>query len=81
MIWGDAGSNWNSCSCGCSRLTFCKREEELDWIEQIRLIGEVALAALLGGLIGFEREIADRTGWASYPYVSGQRSRLICGSH
>ncbi len=60
MIWGDAGSNWNDCSCGCSRLTFCKGEEELDWIEQIRLIGEVALAALLGGLIGFEREIADR---------------------
>src|ERR671918_1220901 len=60
IIWGDAGSNWNGCSCGCSRLTFCKGEEELDWIEQIWLIGEVALAALLGGLIGFEREIADR---------------------
>lgn len=32
----------------------------MNWMMQLEIVGEVALAMLLGGVIGFEREVADK---------------------
>jgi putative Mg2+ transporter-C (MgtC) family protein len=32
----------------------------MDWLTQLQVIGEVALAMVLGGVIGIERELANK---------------------
>jgi putative Mg2+ transporter-C (MgtC) family protein len=48
------------------------------WNVQLQVIGEVALAALLGGLIGIEREIADKpAGFRTHMLVAGAAALLV----
>jgi putative Mg2+ transporter-C (MgtC) family protein len=43
-----------------------------DWLQQLALIGQVAIAMLLGGLIGFERELAHKpAGFRTHMLVAG----------
>lgn len=50
----------------------------MDWISQVEIIGEVALAMLLGGLIGIEREIADKpAGFRTHMLVAGAAALLV----
>ncbi|HXV81028.1 MAG TPA: MgtC/SapB family protein [Candidatus Binatia bacterium] len=50
----------------------------MDWLDQIEIIGEVALAILLGGVIGFEREAADKpAGFRTHMLVAGAAALLV----
>lgn len=43
-----------------------------DWLQQLIVIGQVAAAMLLGGLIGFERELAHKpAGFRTHMLVAG----------
>lgn len=45
---------------------------------QLQVIGEVALAMLLGGVIGFEREMADKpAGFRTHMLVAGASALLV----
>ena len=49
-----------------------------NWIMQFEIIGEVALAMLLGGVIGFEREMADKpAGFRTHMLVAGAAELLV----
>lgn len=50
----------------------------MDYIAQLTIIGEVALAMLLGGLIGLEREMADKpAGFRTQMLVAGSAALLV----
>jgi putative Mg2+ transporter-C (MgtC) family protein len=50
----------------------------MEYITQLEIIGEVALAMLLGGLIGLEREIADKpAGFRTQMLVAGAAALLV----
>ncbi len=50
----------------------------MEFITQLEVIGEVALAMLLGGLIGLEREIADKpAGFRTQMLVAGAAALLV----
>ncbi|HEX8494598.1 MAG TPA: MgtC/SapB family protein [Pyrinomonadaceae bacterium] len=50
----------------------------MDWISQLEIIGEVALAMLLGGMIGIEREMADKpAGFRTHMLVAGAAALLV----
>jgi putative Mg2+ transporter-C (MgtC) family protein len=50
----------------------------MDWSGQLEIIGEVALAILLGGVIGFEREAADKpAGFRTHMLVAGAAALLV----
>jgi putative Mg2+ transporter-C (MgtC) family protein len=50
----------------------------MDWISQLVIIGEVALAMLLGGVIGLEREIADKpAGFRTQMLVAGASALFV----
>lgn len=50
----------------------------MDFMMQFEIIGEVALAMFLGGLIGFEREIADKpAGFRTQMLVAGASALLV----
>lgn len=49
-----------------------------NWLPQLQGIGEVALAMLLGGVIGFEREMADKpAGFRTHTLVAGASAMLV----
>jgi putative Mg2+ transporter-C (MgtC) family protein len=49
-----------------------------NWWPQLEIIGEVALAMLLGGVIGFEREIAEKpAGFRTQMLVAGAAALLV----
>jgi putative Mg2+ transporter-C (MgtC) family protein len=49
-----------------------------DWQAQFEIIGEVALAILLGGVIGLERETADKpAGFRTHMLVAGAAALLV----
>jgi putative Mg2+ transporter-C (MgtC) family protein len=51
---------------------------EPGWAQQLFLIAEVALAMLLGGIIGIEREIADKpAGFRTHVLVAGAAALLV----
>ena len=50
----------------------------MNWMMQLEIVGEVALAMLLGGLIGFEREVADKpAGFRTQMLVAGAACLLV----
>lgn len=50
----------------------------MNWVMQFEIIGEVALAMLLGGVIGFERELADKpAGFRTQMLVAGAAALLV----
>lgn len=50
----------------------------MNWVMQLEIIGEVALAMLLGGFIGFEREMADKpAGFRTQMLVAGAAALLV----
>ena len=50
----------------------------MNWLMQFEIIGEVALAMLLGGVIGFEREVADKpAGFRTQMLVAGAAALLV----
>lgn len=50
----------------------------MNFIMQFEIIGEVALAMLLGGIIGFEREMADKpAGFRTQMLVAGAAALLV----
>jgi putative Mg2+ transporter-C (MgtC) family protein len=50
----------------------------MNWLMQFEIIGEVALAMLLGGVIGFEREMADKpAGFRTHMLVAGASALLV----
>lgn len=50
----------------------------MNWLMQLEVIGEVALAMLLGGVIGFERELADKpAGFRTQMLVAGAAALLV----
>jgi putative Mg2+ transporter-C (MgtC) family protein len=50
----------------------------MNWIMQLQILGEVALAMLLGGVIGFEREMADKpAGFRTQMLVAGAAALLV----
>jgi putative Mg2+ transporter-C (MgtC) family protein len=50
----------------------------MDWSLQFIIIGEVALAMFLGGLIGIEREIANKpAGFRTHMLVAGAAALLV----
>lgn len=50
----------------------------MNWLAQLEIIGEVALAMLLGGVIGFEREVADKpAGFRTQMLVAGAAALLV----
>jgi len=50
----------------------------MNWTMQFEIIGEVALAMLLGGVIGFERELADKpAGFRTQMLVAGASALLV----
>lgn len=50
----------------------------MNWVMQLEIIGEVALAMLLGGVIGFEREMADKpAGFRTHMLVAGAAALLV----
>ena len=50
----------------------------MNWIMQLEIVGEVALAMLLGGVIGFEREVADKpAGFRTQMLVAGAAALLV----
>ncbi|HKX31838.1 MAG TPA: MgtC/SapB family protein [Blastocatellia bacterium] len=49
----------------------------MDWQQQLQIIGEVALAIVLGGLIGLERELADKpAGFRTHMLIAGAAALL-----
>ena len=44
----------------------------MNWILQLQIIGEIGLSAFLAGLIGFEREVADKP--------AGLRTHMLVGA-
>lgn len=49
-----------------------------DWLSQLEIIAEVGLAMLLGGLIGIERETANKpAGFRTHMLVAGTAALLI----
>jgi putative Mg2+ transporter-C (MgtC) family protein len=50
----------------------------MQWMMQLEIIGEVALAMVLGGVIGFEREMADKpAGFRTQMLVAGAAALLV----
>jgi putative Mg2+ transporter-C (MgtC) family protein len=50
----------------------------MSWLGQFEIIGEVALAMLLGGMIGFERESANKpAGFRTHMLVAGAAALLV----
>jgi putative Mg2+ transporter-C (MgtC) family protein len=50
----------------------------MNWMMQLQIIGEVALAMVLGGVIGFEREMADKpAGFRTHMLVAGASALLV----
>jgi putative Mg2+ transporter-C (MgtC) family protein len=50
----------------------------MNWLMQFEILGEVALAMLLGGVIGFEREMADKpAGFRTQMLVAGAAALLV----
>lgn len=50
----------------------------MNWVMQLEIVGEVALAMLLGGVIGFEREVADKpAGFRTQMLVAGAACLLV----
>jgi putative Mg2+ transporter-C (MgtC) family protein len=50
----------------------------MDWTLQLLILGEVALAIVLGGLIGIEREIANRpAGFRTHMLIAGSAALLV----
>ena len=51
----------------------------MEWsIPQLQIMGEIALAMLLGGVIGFERETANRpAGFRTHMLVAGAAALLV----
>jgi len=50
----------------------------MNWIMQLEIVGEVGLAMLLGGVIGFEREVADKpAGFRTQMLVAGSAALLV----
>lgn len=50
----------------------------MNWMLQLQIVGEVALAMLLGGVIGFEREMADKpAGFRTQMLVAGAAALLV----
>jgi putative Mg2+ transporter-C (MgtC) family protein len=51
----------------------------MEWsIPQLQIIGEIALAMMLGGVIGFERETANRpAGFRTHMLVAGAAALLV----
>ncbi|HEY7317110.1 MAG TPA: MgtC/SapB family protein [Candidatus Binatia bacterium] len=50
----------------------------MDGFGELEIIGEVALAMLLGGIIGFEREAADKpAGFRTHMLVAGAAALLV----
>lgn len=50
----------------------------MNWVMQFEIVGEVALAMLLGGVIGFERELADKpAGFRTQMLVAGAAALLV----
>jgi putative Mg2+ transporter-C (MgtC) family protein len=49
-----------------------------DWLTELQIIGEVALAMLLGGVIGVERELASKpAGFRTHMLVAGSAALLV----
>jgi putative Mg2+ transporter-C (MgtC) family protein len=49
-----------------------------DWLAQLTIIGEVALGILLGGIIGIEREVANKpAGFRTHMLVAGAAALLV----
>jgi putative Mg2+ transporter-C (MgtC) family protein len=50
----------------------------MDWQTQLQIIGEIVLAMFLGGLIGFERELAHKpAGFRTQMLVAGSATLLM----
>ena len=50
----------------------------MNWMLQLQIVGEVALAMVLGGVIGFEREMADKpAGFRTQMLVAGAAALLV----
>lgn len=50
----------------------------MNWMMQLEILGEVAMAMLLGGVIGFEREVADKpAGFRTQMLVAGAAALLV----
>lgn len=50
----------------------------MDWASQLPIIGEVALAMVLGGAIGVEREFADKpAGFRTHMLVAGAAALVV----
>lgn len=50
----------------------------MTWLEQLEVVGCMAYAMVLGGVIGFERELKDRpAGFRTHMLVAGSASLLI----
>jgi putative Mg2+ transporter-C (MgtC) family protein len=50
----------------------------MNWMMQLEIVGEVGLAMLLGGVIGFEREVADKpAGFRTQMLVAGSAALLV----
>ena len=50
----------------------------MPWIAQLQVLGQVAVAAVLGGLIGLERELADKpAGFRTHMIVAGTSALLV----
>jgi putative Mg2+ transporter-C (MgtC) family protein len=50
----------------------------MNWLAQIEVLGEVVLAVILGGLIGLEREIADKpAGLRTHMLVAVSATMLV----
>lgn len=54
----------------------------MDWNAQLQILGEVALAVLFGGVIGFEREVADKpAGLRTHMLIAGAAALLTGVGH
>jgi putative Mg2+ transporter-C (MgtC) family protein len=50
----------------------------MGWLGELQIIGEVALAIFLGGIIGFEREAANKpAGFRTHMLVAGAAALLV----
>jgi putative Mg2+ transporter-C (MgtC) family protein len=57
---------------------FAINASDMGWLGELEIIGEVALAILLGGIIGFEREAADKpAGFRTHMLVAGAAALLV----
>jgi putative Mg2+ transporter-C (MgtC) family protein len=53
-----------------------------DWLAQLGILGHVALAIVFGGLIGIEREYADKpAGFRTHMLVAGSAALLVSLGH